>query len=244
MSLSTVKLRHIVKKLYQFKFKTNINIFNSLIILQLFGMLLSLGGIGQQGGGYFNISYYTADYMICFTMIWAFIVAIQLMAKEQQNYDFLFVTNRFASHLANGFFLLTISLIGAITALLSRYLSKVIIHFTFGTVYANEVVMLVFSDYIFGFIATWLFAFIFSMLGYTVGAIIQFNKIFTIILPVFIIGYLIFSAWSGKSNLLIGLFEFYFVEPSFLIYLIKVIITSGILFATVVLLTNRLEVKT
>lgn len=244
MSLSNVKLSKTVKNLYLFKLKSNITVLNSLIILQLFAILFSLGGIGERGGTYFSISYYTADLMIVFTMIWAGVVAMQLMSKEHQNSDFLFVTNRLANHFANGLILLTFSVIGGITALLTRNLSKVIIHYAFGTVYVNEIITPTIFQYMFGVIATILFVFLFSMVGYTVGAIVQYNKIFIFLLPVFIISYLILSAQSGESNLLIILFEFYFAESSFFLYLLKIVGTSGILFTTVTLLTNRLEVKT
>lgn len=244
MSLSKIKFSKTVNNLYRFKLKTNMNLFNSLIVLHLFGILFSLGGIGQQGGEYYNISYYTADYMIGLTMVWAFIIGLQFMSRDLRNHDFLFVTNRLASHIANGLFLFTMSVIGAITAILTRYLSKLIIHFSFGTVYMNEIVPPTITEYIFGVIATILFVFIFSIIGYMVGSIIQLNKIFIILLPVFIITYLILSARSGQSNLLIILFEFYFAESSFILYLLKVMGTSAIIFTSAIGLTNRLEAKT
>src|SRR5699024_440427 len=119
------------------KLKANVGLFSSLIILQIFGILFSLGGIGQRGGSFYTISYYTADYMIIFTMIWAFMIAIQLMSKDYRDLDFTFVTNRLASHLANVLFLVTASIIGAITSLLSGYLSKVIVYFAFERDYIN-----------------------------------------------------------------------------------------------------------
>src|SRR5699024_9853680 len=95
------------------------------------------------------------------------------------------------------------------------------------------------AQYVFGVIATILFVFLFSMIGYTVGAIVQYNKIFIFLLPILIIAYFIMSAQTGQSNLLIVLFEFYFVESSFLLYLLKVVGTCGFLFSVVTILTNR-----
>lgn len=243
MSLSTIKLFQVVKKQYNFKLKANIGLFNSLIILQLFGILFSLGGTGQMGGSFYNLSFYTADFMIVFTMIWAFAIAFQLTTKDYRNAEFIFVTNRRGSDLSNTLFLLTASIIGAFTALLSGYLSKVIVYFSFKKEIINAAQPLTIKPLIYGFSATVLFIFVFSLLGYFFGAIVQLNRVFMILLPVLFIGFLLIAARAGEDNLLIILFEFYFQEFSFPVFLVKMIVTSLLLFKGSTLITNRLEVK-
>src|SRR5690625_4535322 len=213
MPLEKMTPTEAMKKLFVFNFKININSFHSLIIFQLLGMILSIGGIGERAGQYFHITYYTADYMIIFTMIWMFFVATQLISNKQQQYQFIFISNRLVIHLANGLYLFTLSIIGAVTALLSRFLSHVIGYFIFGFVFTNNIFTNVLIDYIFDFSATILFIFLTGMFGYMIGALIQLNRLLKILLPTFIIIYLIISAYLRIDNLLVKLFYFYFTEP-------------------------------
>lgn len=243
MSLSTVKLSQTIRNQYIFKLKSNIGLFSSLIILQALAMLFSLGGAGMSGGSFYTISYYTADYMIVFTMIWAFIVAIQLMTKDYRNHDFTFVTNRLGSSVANVLFLLTASIIGAITSLLSGYLLKVIVYYSFKRGFLNSAFSPPLKELIFGFIATILFIFIISLVGYLVGTIVQVNRAFVILLPVLFLGTLFMAAQSGQDNLLIMIGEFYLQEFTFGLFLIKMVMTGLLLWISVRLLSNRLEVK-
>lgn len=243
MSLSTVKLSEIVKKQYYFKVKANVGLLSSLILLQLFGVLVSMSGTGSSGGSFYYISYYTADAMIVLTMIWAFITANQLMSKDFRDHDFTVVTNRLATNLSNALFLLTVSVIGAVTALLSGYLSKVIIYFSFKADYINAATSLTVKEFIFGLTATILYVFLASMLGYLIGAIVQINWAFIVLLPVLAIGFLIMAAQDNQFNMLTFLYDFYFSEAIFFLYVLKVVATCSILFISASLLSNRLEVK-
>src|SRR5699024_5729575 len=98
-------------------------------------LLFSLGGVGQGGSGSFEISinrhYYTVDYVIAFTMIWAFITSIQMTTREYRQDDFTFVTNRLSGNLSNIAFLFTASVIGGVLAVLSDFLLKGVIRFLF-----------------------------------------------------------------------------------------------------------------
>lgn len=243
MSLSKVKLPVIVKKQYFFKLKANVGLLNSLIILQLFGILFSMGGTGASSSSYYHITYHTADFMIGFTIIWAFMIAVQLMSKDYRDHDFTVVTNRLATNLSNMLFLLTASIFGAITAVLSGYLSKVIIYFAFKPDYIAGATSLTFTELIFGFFATILYIFLFSMFGYLVGSIIQLNRAFIILLPVFALGFIVLAAQDVQFNLLLFLFEFYFSESIFFLFLLKVVVASLLFFISATFISNRLEVK-
>ena len=100
-----------VKKQYFFKLKANIDAFSSLVWIQLLAHLFSLGGVASMGMGGTNLSvdvkYYSADLVIGFTMLWAFVTAITITTKPYRNHDFTFVTNRLSSSLSNILFLLT-----------------------------------------------------------------------------------------------------------------------------------------
>lgn len=251
MSLSKVSLGNIVKKLYQFKLRSYIGFFSSLIILQLVAVIFSLSGVGQgiRGGSYLELSmdYFTADYVIVFTMIWVFIISIQIMSKENREDDYTFVTNRLASNLSNIAFLLTASVISGILAILSGFLLKVIIRFIFN--YNHILGMGLPSDlpiFIKGLLAVILYIFIISALGYLVGTLVQLNKVFIVLLPVFLFGLIFISSRAGGAgqwNIFSWIFLFYFQESIFLLFFIKMIITSGIILLCAILLSKRLEVR-
>lgn len=251
MSLSKVSLGSIVKKLYQFKLKSHIGFFSSLIVLQVLAILFSLGGVGQgtRSGSYLsiNVHYYSADYVIIFTMIWAFMISSQIISKENRENDYTFVTNRLASHLSNAAFLLTVSVISGILAILSGFLLKVISHFVlnYSLVIGNGLTADL-QTFFKGMLATILFIILLSALGYLIGILIHLSKMFIVLLPVLLLG-LIFISFraeqAGQFNSLAFLFNFYFQETEFLLLFIKIVITSGLLFLSTMLLSQRLEVR-
>ena len=132
MSLSRASLMEVVKKQYLFKLKSFIQVFMTLVVLQLLAMLFSFNGVGMMGSSNasveMDIQYYSADIVVVFTMLWAFITAILITTKAYRNDDFAFVTNRLSSNLSNMLFLLTASILGGILAILSSYLMKVMMY--------------------------------------------------------------------------------------------------------------------
>lgn len=251
MSLSKVHLASIVKQQYQFKLKSYINLFNPLIIMQLIAVLFSLGGIGQgsRGGieGDFNIYYYTTDYVIVFTIIWGFILAIQITSKDYREQTVPFVTNNLTENLSNIIFILTASTIGGVLAILSRFLFQAIVRFVFNydRILGTEMTIS-FTELLMGILATILFIFLFSSFGYMIGMLVQFNRIFVVIIPVFFVGLLFYFASTGgalEDNFVYQLFKFYFQEKVFLLFFLKVMFTSILFYIGSYMISSRLEVK-
>lgn len=246
MSLAKISLRGIVKKQYLYKLKANVWVFNSLILLQLLAILFSLGGIassGRGGDGFFmQISYYSADAMIVFTMLWIFIISVQIISNKEN--EFMFIKNKSSHHLSDAIFLLTASIIGGVTAILSGFLLKVIRYLFF------DATRIIWTDivsgpknFMIGLLATILFICLFSALGYLVGSLIQLNKIFIFLLPVLFIGLLFVANRYGESNFMFMLFDFYFKETMFLVFMLKAIITSALLFLGSFMISKRSEVR-
>lgn len=251
MFLVKSSLSDVVKHQYQFKLKAYIDLFNSLIVMQLIAIVFSLSGIGQGSRGSFdidlNINYYTADYVVVFTIIWAFTIAIQITSKDYREQVFPFVTNNLAQHLSNILFLLTASAIGSILAILSRYFFQVIIRFiaNYDQIFVTGLTI-TFTELLMGIIATILYVFLFSALGYFIGMLVQLNKIFIAIIPASFIGILFyFSKVGGFSgdNFIYRLLIFYFQEKVFFLFLLKMILTSALLYGISYFISSRLEVR-
>ncbi|WP_087974402.1 hypothetical protein [Oceanobacillus rekensis] len=247
MSLSKIHLGTLVKRQYLYKCKANITIFNSMLVIQAIAILFSLSGTGQMGFGgvgysSVDIQYYSADIVIVFTMIWGFISSIQITTKDYKEYDYAFVTNRLSSNLSNIAFSFTASVVGALTAIFSGYLIKVMMIFFFDYQFLGAGSVQGFGMFISGLIATMLFIFMVSSLGYLIGSIVQFNKIFIGILPALLIGSL-YLIGRNESEILLEIGQFYFDESSILIVIIKTGITAAICFLCAVMISNRQEVR-
>lgn len=139
MSLSKPNLASVVKKQYVHKLKANIGVFTSLLAVQILAILFSRNGVGSSGSGMndfsINVQFYSADMVLVFTFIWAFITSLLLTTKVNRYPDFSFVTNRLSSNLANIYFLVTASFIAGTGAMLSGYVVKMSIHYFSGIIY-------------------------------------------------------------------------------------------------------------
>ena len=232
MSLTTINLAETVKKQFVFKLKANIDVFSSLVGIQLLAILFSLNGVASMGMGGTNLSvdvkYYSADLVIIFTMLWSFITAITITTKPYRNHDFTFVSNRLSSSLSNILFLLTASFIGSITATLAGNLVKLLVsilfkqelfHFYNGSL-----------EFVLGIGVTIIYVFFLSSIGYLIGTLVQVSKGFIILIPVVFLGTIFLAASMHTEPLLIQIFQFYVLESSLLLFILKTLLTTVLFF--------------
>jgi hypothetical protein len=245
MSLTTTSLVETVKNQYFFKLKANIDSFSSLVGIQILAMLFSLGGVGSSGFGggdiSVNVKYYSSDMIFAFTMIWAFITAVTITTKPYRNYDFSFVTNRLSSSLSNILFLGSASLLGAVTSVLSGNLLQVI-----ASLFLDEQLYHQSggpSHFILGISITFFYLFLTSAIGYLVGALVQISKLFVFILPGFFIGSLFLQAFLLKEPTLWNFIQFYTMETTVSLFILKTVLTTLALFTVALNVLNRLEVR-
>lgn len=248
MSLIKPKLGDLLMKQYKFKLRSYHGMFSTLVLLQIIGIAFSLLGGNGYGSGidniFINISYYSADTVIGFTLLWIFINGILLTTRAYREEDFTFVTNRLSSHLANGLFIVSAGVIGGITSIFSGFVVKVIIRYTFKESYilAPETT-LSFDVFLSGLLATILFMILFGMLGYLIGMLVQMHSGMVFILPVLIMGSFLFAGSIGQNDLLLRIVDFYATERSILQLVGKVFVTASLLFGFTIIFSNRLEVR-
>ncbi len=248
MSLSTINTAKVVKQQYRLKLKSNIDAFSSLVWIQLLAILFSLGGVASQGthseGMSISIKYFSADMVIAFTMIWGLVTAITITTKPYRYYDFSFVTNRVTSSLSNIIYLITASLIGGVTAMLAKGLLIIIGYFFLGfQLLDGQSQFLDARDFVVGLIACVLYIFFISSIGYLIGTLVQVSRLFILVVPVLFVGSLFLDGMLGREPLMMKTLQFYFTEPSLLVFTIKVVISSALLFATAISILNRMEVR-
>ena len=245
MSLKTINLAETVKKQFVFKLKANIDVFSSLVGIQLLAILFSLNGVASMGMGGTNLSvdvkYYSADLVIIFTMLWSFVTAITITTKPYRNHDFTFVSNRLSSSLSNILFLLTASFIGSITATLAGNLVKLLVSILFKQelfhFYTGSL------EFVLGIGVTIIYVFFLSSMGYLIGTLVQVSKGFIILIPVLFLGTIFLAASMHTEPLLIQIFQFYVFESSLLFFILKTLLTTVLFFVAAISLLNRMEVR-
>lgn len=247
MSFVTTNLTKLVKKQISFKLKAYYSVFTTLLLLQIIAILFSFTATESHGSGMNNflvyINYYSADVVIFFTMLWAFITAILITTKAYRNDDFTFVTNRLSSSLSNIIFLMIVSVVGGVTALLSRYILRVVTFYTSDILpLKTEMFVETTSEFLIGMFTSILYVLLFSALGYFTGMLVQFHKVFVALLPAGYIGLLMLGA-KMRNNVGNAVIEFFGEETSLTMFILKVIAITVLLFGSATVLANRLEVK-
>lgn len=245
MYLTEVNLTQTVKKQYQHKLHAYMGFFLPLIVLQLFSLLFSLGGIY---GSYsmidsleFQLRGYSGEVLIVFTFLWMFAIAAILTSKDYKDADFTFVTNRLSSNLSNLCFLGTAAAIGAVTASLGGALLRVIVFLTSDTtIFIRDGFFISLTDHLLFIITMALYLLLLSGAGYFIGVLSELHPSLKVILPV-----LFFGLWSMVA---IRIFEhsalgFFFGETSLPLLAGKILLTAAVLYGCAFLLADRLEVR-
>ncbi|OLS39291.1 hypothetical protein BTR25_12880 [Bacillus sp. MRMR6] len=245
MSLVKISLLDVVKKQFTFKLKSYTQVYISLVTLQLLAIIFSFNGVGMMGAGSgtleVKVNYYSANIVIIFTILWALISSILITTKAYRNDDFAFVTNRLSSNLANILYLMTASIVGAATALLSTSLMTIVLFLIKGNQFENSSSTL--TELLTGYTATLLYVLLFSALGYFIGMLIQYNKIFTVIIPACFFGFLFLGIGSTKASNGVQLAAAFFNESSIFLFIVKMLLSITLLFAGACILSNKMEVR-
>ena len=128
--------------------------------------------------------------------------------------------------------------------MLSTNLLKVIMYFFDGQLMVDNTTLGGASvEFILGIFATSFYIFLFCALGYLIGTLVQIHKVFALLVPVLFFGALVLSEVSGNAGMVANFFGFIFTESSILLFMIKIVVTSGLLFASAFVLSNRMEVS-
>lgn len=250
MSYIQLNLKNLTLNQYRFKMKAFIEMLNPLLFMQVIAIIFSLGGVGSRGSGnimsYINITYMSTEFVLIFTIIWAFVIAIQLTMKPYRRQIQPFVYDSRSIALSDGLFLLTGSTIGAVFTLGSHYILRAIQRFILKKDYVLGLdISPSVIDVLFGLIASILIIFTLSMVGYFLGTIAQRSVLLAYLVPSLLIGSLLLLLMTGNERLLEffqSIFSFYFFEDNFLFFFLKFTLTSLIFFLLSYKLSENLEV--
>ncbi|MDD4334137.1 MAG: hypothetical protein PHY77_00830 [Desulfotomaculaceae bacterium] len=249
MSLTETSLFDAVRNQYLYKLKSRLGFFVAMAGAQVLALLFSLQGVSSYGMGaqYLDISvrYYSSNVVIWFTVLWIAIIAAKVTARDEQNIEFTFVSNRLSGNLANAAFLVTAALIGGITAILSGFLLRIIIYFN-GNSYLLSQNFIATPDVVFtGMAVTVLYLLLFGSLGYFCGVLARLSKVFIVLLAGLF--FVAVTGFAGTNPLLLAtldyVYDFFRGESSLALLAIKALLTMVLLYVCSFMLSNRLEVR-
>lgn len=241
MSLKKIDPLSISLRLYFYKLKGYSVLLYGLILAQIIALLFSLNGISymSSNNGELSVSVntYSASLVIVFSLFWIFYTAIQLTTKRYKRIEIPLVANNITGHLSDMGFLMTASLFGGLTSSLTGVLLRVIMYFTFKrSQLIVDQFFLPFTDLLLGTAVAALYMVLISAIGYLIGVLTKVSIAFVIVIPAMIFGLL-----RVYTDFIQTLVAFFTRETSFPIFVLKVLITSMLLFGFSFLLSNRRE---
>lgn len=251
MYLTEPRLIDVVKQQVRYKFNAYTSVFNSLLIMQIIGIIFGFGMTGNIHSLYghseavfISRENFTGDMPVFFTLIWAFTTGFILTTRDYRNEAFSFVSTRLSHHLSSFIFIVITSCIAGLTMTFAGSIIKFSTYFRSATVFIEP------NDlfntpvhFLIMIITAILYTILLASIGYVIGSFTQKSKffIFLIVIGLTVLPMLQFN-WN--IGLLINyMVEFFGTETSLFVFLMKVSATVLILFTTSVAVTNKLEVR-
>jgi hypothetical protein len=248
MSLTETSLTFVVKKQYYYKLKAHAGLFFSLMAAQLLALLISVSGVAtsssSSGSGLVYIrTSVSSDVLVIFTLIWAFAIGATL-AGNSFRLDFTFVSNRLSSNLSSILFLLTAAALGGLTASLGGILLRVAMYFIESGIITGAGFWIAPQTLLGGILIASLYMLMLCSLGYFVGMLAQRNVAYVGLLFGIFFGILFLELrTSGQAALFLNSIGFFTKESSYLLFTLKAVMASALIFGTVIFFSNRLEVR-
>ncbi|QCR30809.1 hypothetical protein [Lysinibacillus sp. SGAir0095] len=238
MSLNHKTFHQVVLMQAKWKIKAYSHALVPLLILQIFMGFINYGGgsgMSTIGNGTFSVKihFYSLDVFLMATCLWAFITAFLIQTKGYRQFDLSTVTTRATGSISNTIVLIVYSFIGAIIVFMSLYILVALIHLFKGISMVPDVSLFNFMHFFIAFLVLLLAA----SSGYFLSSLFNLSKI---IGGVFIL-VLVYFFFRVLDEQLLTILKFYF-EAGYSLFMVKAILTAGILFSLPVIFLNRREV--
>ncbi|KUO59480.1 MAG: hypothetical protein APF84_19440 [Gracilibacter sp. BRH_c7a] len=244
MYLTENSILSVAMKQYRYKLRSYLELFSGLFIMQILGLVLSLGAVSSYSSSSnilrVSVMNYHSSIIMIFTFMWIFALSIILTTRQYRNLNYTFVANRLSSLTSDIGFILTSCILGGLTASLHGMLLRVIIYFSVDN---GELLPSMFkpspSILFTGITAAILYMMIIGAVGYLFGLLVQTNKLFAVLIPA-----LFFAAIRMYIDPYItDAVEFYIKESSLTLFAGKVIVTVFVFFLFSMITSTRMEVR-
>jgi hypothetical protein len=247
MSITNANLGKIVLKQSLYKLNANTTMLLTLIILQLIGISLSLGGSRNTSGGNghtsIHITGFTAEIPVTLTFMSIFIIALLIAGKYYRNMDFTLVSSKTSGNLSSLVCITLFSVFSGITGALSEALVHIGVYFIHDR---SKMVQAGFhipvSEVLELAVSITFYCLLLSSIAYLFGTIVQFHGSFAFLLPAALVSIFIYEA-RMRGGVFYGIVKLFTSETSLPIFAVKSLAAVLLIFAMSMLLSNRLEVR-
>jgi len=236
MFLINSNMWSVVKSQVSFKLQVSLSAVVSLVIIQILALILSSMGTGMSSNGDLHIYTYSLDLVLIFMVVWSIIVGYLLPSKGYRFDDASFVGTPASSNIANGIMLFILSLFSGVTTYLTYYLLFLVLHFrgmeiARSTTIFDEPLQAILTILVFIF-----YIWVAGAAGYLAGTLVQYSKLFKLVLPV--VALMLLFTFTGQ-----GIIQTLLVDSSDLILILKLMVTSLALIFIAGIVYKRLEVR-
>ncbi len=225
MSLQEVSLYKVVRKQVFYKVKSYTGILQTLMVLQIIGLLTAASGSsgmmgGSSGSLNYSITFFSGTAITVMTIMWIITNSVLISTTAYRNDDFTFVSTRWSRHLANGVYIGFLAILGTLTSYMGINVLKVVYQalrieaiYDMNLTYMEHFVSLV---TIFGYIL------LSGISAYFIGSVLQFNKVFTVSGIIAIVALITLINSFNHVNLYYSIGQFILEEESIPIFMIKI----------------------
>lgn len=244
MPLIEVSLINIVKKQVKFKLFSYPSIWLWLVSTQLFGIVLSVAvnnSVNSSDREFMTtINMYDSAFLIIMTFIWIVVATIFHAIATTKQIDFTFITTRLSQFISTILYLVLLAAIGAITAYLGSSLIILILKIIHdGMQFSTQ---FTFLDHVVNVTGMFGYLLVLSGVAYLAVSLYQLNRF---LLPGLLVLYGLVANLSTVyyfENPIIQLFLFFEEETSIILFILKVMGVTGILFVAAWMTTRNREV--
>jgi len=242
MSLTKNNLLTIAKKQYLYKLQGCSKFFLVMIIMQILGMIFSIGGLSGMSSTSdetltLKFLRNTTIQIFIFTVACGIGSAINLNLREAKNIDFTFVSNRISSNLSSIAILITYAIFGAITFPLSACFIRIVKYLLSGSSNIIERGFFITPEELLCSSGTaFLYILLFSSAAYFSTILVERSKAFIIVLLAIIV-------LLPRTKFAEDIINFFINENNFLMFMVKVLVTSIFFFLASILSSNNMEVR-
>lgn len=241
--MKQLSFKEAVKRQFSFKLKAYHNLVGTLFLFQVIALFFSF--YGQSSSitiDYITITNhtYTADIIIAFTLLWIFTVSFYMTNRASKDMMFSFITNKLSNHMANSLYMVTLSALGAITSVLLGVVVRIGMMFYHGFDNLFTYETLSFSQLMLTIFIVFLYHILLFSFGYVIGETIQLHRTFTLLVPLLLFGFFIFTVNVFNEAYL---FTFYIMESNIWLFIIKIISSVLIFWLIAIRVGKGLEVR-
>lgn len=244
MFLTRPTRTEMINKQVRFKLNANAASLSILLFLQVLAFFLVVSSTVSFGAGEISVVESSTASHAALTIFWAFFSGISLGSAAKWNEAFTFVSTRLTHHLSSFIYMMVVSFMASLMAILVGPAARLITYMRYEEVMqSTQTITEAPGDFLIQFITAFAYILMVFVMGYTIQSFFQANRLLGGIYIIVIVSFLF------TINLMLGIpvvsaIVFAFIqETSLVLFLLKVIGAIILLMSLSIWMTNRLEVR-